>query len=196
MTLSTVELYTDGSCLRNPGMGGYAYIIKYTEDDPSNPSVPKFVEIEHNQGYRYTTNNRMEIMGAIHGIRGIIQEIQKGTIKGCSQVNVFSDSEYLCKSINSRWINKWMDNNWMTSGFGGRSPEPVKNRDLWEEVVKVQGEARNIGVNVVFNWVKGHDTNELNNRADKLAVAASTGNDHIIDEVWEAMNGMTKPVNR
>ena len=192
MILSVVDIYTDGSCLKNPGMGGYGYIIRYTEDDPSNPSVPKFVDIEKSQGYRYTTNNRMEIMAAIFGIKDIINNINIGVIKGCTQINLFSDSEYLCNSVNNRWINKWMDNNWMTSSFGGKSPKPVKNKDLWEELIKVQNDIRNLGVSLIFNWVKGHDTNEMNNKADKLAVSASTGTNHIIDEVWEQTSGLLK----
>ncbi len=192
MILSAVDIYTDGSCLKNPGMGGYGYIIRYTEDDPSNPSVPKFVDIEKNQGYRYTTNNRMEIMAAIFGIKDIINNISIGVIKGCTQINLFSDSEYLCKSINNKWIYKWMENNWMTSSFGGKSPKPVKNKDLWEELINVQNVVRNLGISLIFNWVKGHDTNEMNNRADKLAVSASTGTNHIIDEGWEQTSGLLK----
>ena len=194
MTLSTVELYTDGSCLRNPGMGGYGYIIRYTEDDPENPSVPKFVDIEKNQGFRYTTNNRMEIMAAIFGVRNVIDEITSGRINGCTQINLFSDSEYLCKPINNRWINRWMDNNWMTSGFGGKSPSPIKNKDLWEQVIEIQNKTREMNISLVFNWVKGHENNEMNNRADQLAVAASTGTNHIIDEMFEGSSGILKGI--
>lgn len=194
MILSTVELYTDGSCLRNPGMGGYGYIIRYTEDDPENPSVPKFVDIEKNQGFRYTTNNRMEIMAAIFGVRNVIDEITSGKIKGCTQINLFSDSEYLCKPINNRWINRWMDNNWMTSGFGGKSPSPIKNKDLWEQVIEIQNKTREMNISLVFNWVKGHENNEMNNRADQLAVAASTGTNHIIDEMFEGSSGILKGI--
>lgn len=190
MTLSIVELYTDGSALRNPGMGGYAYIIRYTVDDPANPTVPLFKDIEKNQGYRYTTNNRMELMGAIFGIRGFVEAVKDGTITGCSQLNIFSDSEYLCKSINNRWINKWMENNWMTSGFGGKSPQPIKNKDLWEDLIKAQDELRSIGVTFSFSHVTAHvrdgdEKNQYNNKVDKLAVAASSGTNHIIDEVFE-----------
>lgn len=192
MTLSTVELYTDGSCLRNPGMGGYGYIIRYTEDDPGNPSVPKFIDIEKNQGFRYTTNNRMEIMAAIFGVRNVIDEITSGKIKGCTQINLFSDSEYLCKPINNHWINRWMDNNWMTSGFGGKSPSPIKNKDLWEQVIEIQNKTREMNISLVFNWVKGHENDEMNNRADQLAVAASTGTNHIIDEMFEGSSGILK----
>ena len=194
MTLSVVELYTDGSSIKNPGLSGYGFIVKYTVDDPDNPSVPKFVEVEKNQGYRFSTNNRMELMAAINGVRCVLDLVRSGVIKGCTQLNLFSDSEYLCNAVNKKWINKWMDNNWMTSGFGGKSPSPIKNRDLWEEILKTQSESRELQINLTFNWVKGHETNEMNNRADELAVAASTGINHIIDEVFEGSSGMIPKV--
>lgn len=190
MTLTHAELYPDGSCIRNPGMGGYAYIIRYTEDDPSNPDVPVFKEIEFNQGYRMTTNNRMEIMAALFGIKKIIDLINDKTIKGINRINIYSDSEYVCKAVNQNWINKWKDNNWMTSGYKGSPPTSVKNRDLWEQVVDVQKEARSMGLFLAFDHIKGHNGHPYNERADKLAVEASTGTNHIIDEVFEQMNGI------
>ena len=190
MTLSVVELYTDGSSIKNPGLSGYGFIVKYTVDDPDNPYVPKFVEVEKSQGYRFSTNNSMELMAAINGVRCVLDLVRSGVIKGCTQLNLFSDSEYLCNAVNKKWLNKWMENNWMTSGFGGKSPSPIKNRDLWEEVLKIQSESRELQINLTFNWVKGHETNEMNNRADALAVAASTGTNHIVDEVWEQLSGV------
>lgn len=196
MLVSAVELYTDGSCLRNPGMGGLAYIIRYSVDDqndqgsfPMNAPV-QFKEIEVSQGFRYTTNNRMEIMAGIYGIKAVIDNVKSGVIKGATQLNLFSDSEYLVKAINMQWINKWMDNNWMTSAFQGRQPQPVKNKDLWEQVIAVQNDLKAMNINLTMTHVDGHAGHEFNERADKLAVAAATGTNHIIDEVFEQTSGL------
>lgn len=186
MVTMPVEVYTDGSCIRNPGPGGWAYIIRYWEST-SDTDMPEAKEFQANQGYRLTTNNRMEIMGAVMALREVIQ--MKTTDPNWAQVgqaNLMSDSEYFCKAINQNWIQKWKENNWMTSGFKGTPPKPVKNKDLWEQVIEVQEELRNIGINLTVTWVKGHDGNEYNEKCDKLAVAASTGTDHIIDQWYES----------
>lgn len=195
MMISAVELYTDGSCLRNPGMGGLAYIIRYSVDSPNENDFPMnkpvtFKEIEGNQGFRYTTNNRMEIMAGIYGIRAIIENIKSGIIQGVNQINLFTDSKYLCNSINQKWINRWMENNWMTSGFQGKPPQPVKNKDLWEQVVALQNELKSMNINLTLNYIEGHAGHEFNEKADKLAVAASSGTNHIIDEVFESISGL------
>lgn len=185
MVAMQVELYTDGSCLHNPGAGGWAYIVRYW-DTPEGSDMPQAQEIECSQGYRLSTNNRMEIMGAVFGIRKIIELVQSDpTWAQVSQINVMSDSEYFCNAINQRWIQKWSENNWMTSGFGGRQPKPVKNKDLWEDVVQLQNILRELNINMTVNWVKGHNGNEFNERCDKLAVGASSGTNHIKDEVYE-----------
>lgn len=184
MTTTQVELYTDGSCLRNPGAGGYAFIIRYYIEKEGS-ELPDIRTVEKNQGYRLTTNNRMEIMAGIFGLREIISMIQSGTLQGTSQVNLFSDSEYLCNAINHKWIYKWQSNNWMTSGFQGSQPTPVKNKDLWEQVLEVLNQLQNLGIMLTISHVKGHAGDEFNEKADKLAVAASSGYNHITDEVYE-----------
>ena len=137
MTTMPIELYTDGSCLRNPGAGGLAYIIRYWEVK-GDTDLPEPKVIEGNQGFRLTTNNRMEIMAGIYGLNFIIDQINSGTFSGATQINLTSDSEYFCNAINQKWINKWMENNWMTSGFKGSQPKPVKNKDLWEQVIEIE----------------------------------------------------------
>lgn len=184
MTTMPIELYTDGSCLRNPGAGGLAYIIRYWEVK-GDTDLPEPKVIEGNQGFRLTTNNRMEIMAGIYGLNFIIDQINSGTFSGATQINLTSDSEYFCNAINQKWINKWMENNWMTSGFKGSQPKPVKNKDLWEHVIEIENKLKLMNITLTVAHVKGHAGHEFNEKADKLAVAASSGTNHIIDEIYE-----------
>lgn len=116
MITMPIELYTDGSSLRNPGASGLAYIIRYW-DLAEGSDIPEQKIIERNQGFRLSTNNRMEIMAGVWGLRDVIQNVENGTFTGLKQVNLFSDSEYFVKAVNMKWIDKWIQNNWMTSGF-------------------------------------------------------------------------------
>lgn len=184
MTTMPIELYTDGSCLRNPGAGGLAYIIRYWEVK-GDTDLPEPKVIEGNQGFRLSTNNRMEIMAGIYGLNFIIDQINSGTFSGATQINLTSDSEYFCNAINQKWINKWMENNWMTSGFKGSQPKPVKNKDLWEQVIEIENKLKSMNITLTVAHVKGHAGHEFNEKADKLAVAASSGTNHIIDEIYE-----------
>lgn len=181
-TTMPVEIYTDGSCIKNPGPGGIAYIIRFYEE---SEGIPTPQVTEHNQGFRLSTNNRMEITAAIRGITEVISKINDQTFEGVGQINLYTDSEYLANAINQGWLIRWIQNNWMTSGFRGAAPKPVKNKDLWEQVTSVQDQLKQMGINFTIHHVKGHNGDEFNEKADKLAVAASTGTDHIIDEVYE-----------
>lgn len=181
-TTMPVEIYTDGSCIKNPGPGGIAYIIRFYEE---SEGIPTPQVTEHNQGFRLSTNNRMEITAAIRGITEVISKINDQTFEGVGQINLYTDSEYLANAINQGWLSRWIQNNWMTSGFRGAAPKPVKNKDLWEQVTSVQDQLKQMGINFTIHHVKGHNGDEFNEKADKLAVAASTGTDHIIDEVYE-----------
>lgn len=178
-----VELYTDGSCLKNPGPGGLAYIIRYWNDDGVN--MPEAKEISGNQGFRLTTNNRMEIMAGIYGLKAIIDNVNAGIILNPTQINLSTDSQYFCNAINQGWISRWQQNNWMTSGFRGQQPQPIKNKDLWEQVIEVQKQLQQMNINLTMSYIEGHAGHEWNEKADKLAVAASTGLTHIADEVYE-----------
>ena len=134
------KVYTDGACSGNPGPGGWGCVVISVESD----NVFKLSGFEV-----YTTNNKMELMGAIEGLR---------FVKNYSFVEVYTDSMYVKNGITS-WINSWKKNGWRTA-----SREPVKNADLWMELDLLASE-----LNVNWNWVKGHAGDVYNNMADKLA---------------------------
>lgn len=186
MITMPIELYTDGSSLKNPGASGLAYIIRYWETSGGS-DMPQSNTMEGSQGFRLSTNNRMEIMAALYGLNKIINSLQTDdNFKGATQINLSSDSEYLCNAINQHWIQKWQQNNWMTSGFRDRKPQAVKNKDLWEKIVEVQNKLQGLGVTLTVTHVKGHNGHEFNEQCDKMAVAASTDSTkHIIDDVYE-----------
>lgn len=177
-----IEIYTDGSSLGNPGQSGLGYIIKYWEM-PEENEMPISKEVEGKQGFRLSTNNRMEIMAGLYGIRAAIDLIKKESIDS-KIVSLMSDSSYFCDAVNKRWIDKWSQNGWITS-----TQFPVKNKDLWEKVIEILKEVHNMGIVINISHVMGHNGNENNEKADKLAVSASkdTAN-HIIDEVYENSN--------
>ena len=189
-----IELYTDGSSLRNPGASGLGYLIRYWED--SEDYVPDPKVIEGSQAFRLSTNNRMEIMAVLYGMNHILKLMDHGPLEGYGQINLFTDSEYFSKAVSQNWIGKWMSNNWMTSGFGGATPKPVKNKDLWEQVTEIQNKLRNLGITWTITHVKGHADNEYNNRCDQLATtASSSGQNQLIDEGYEATTTINRSSN-
>lgn len=180
-----IELYTDGAAKSNGnGPAGLGYIIKYWNLEEGS-EIPLSKEIEYSEGYRLSTNNRMEILAGIKGLQNIIQLIKDGILVGAKQVTIFSDSEYFCNSVNHKWLDKWMQNNWMTSGFNGKQSTPVKNKDLWELVIEVRSELQSLGINLTMTHVKGHSDNEMNNRCDVLASTAANNTNRSIDQVYE-----------
>lgn len=106
--MKKVTIYTDGSCLGNPGPGGYGALIIFGDHRKTL-----------SQGFTHTTNNRMELMAPIEGLNALSQ--------GC-EVNIYTDSQYVKNGIN-QWINNWKKNNWKTS-----AKKPVKNVDLWKQL--------------------------------------------------------------
>ena len=132
-----VELYTDGSCDANH-TGGYAAYLPHIETVicGSEPS---------------TTNNRMELQAVISGLKHIDND---------TSVSVYTDSKYVCDSINHNYIGNWISNNWKNS-----KNTDVKNRDLWEELISLIDSHKE----VKFNWVKGHKDNFYNNFCDDIA---------------------------
>jgi ribonuclease HI len=135
-----VELFTDGACLGNPGPGGWAALLRF-----------KDTEKELAGGEPLTTNNRMELMAVIRGLKALT--------RGCA-VTVFTDSQYVQKGI-TEWIHGWKKKGWKTA-----DKKPVKNADLW----LILDEAR-LGHDVTWKWVRGHAGHIENERVDVLARA-------------------------
>lgn len=149
-----IVIYTDGSALGNPGPGGYGILMLY-----------KNQKKELSQGYRLTTNNRMELLAIIVALE---------TLKVSDRdVLIYSDSKYVIDSVTKRWVFGWVK-----KGFKGK-----KNADLWKRFLQIYPKNR-----VQFEWVKGHANNPGNERVDKLAVAASNDKkNHLVDEGYEAL---------
>lgn len=135
-----VEIYTDGACSGNPGAGGWGTILVYNGH-----------EKELSGGEANTTNNRMEIMAVIKGLKAL---------KEPCEVTLTSDSQYVCNAITKGWAKSWKKNNWIKS-----DKTQAKNADLWEELLKLLDVHK---VNIV--WVRGHNGHPYNERCDKLAV--------------------------
>lgn len=154
--LKTVELYTDGACSGNPGPGGYGYILSYRGH-----------EKEGSCGYKLTTNNRMEILAVIEGL---------SALHTTCNVNLYSDSKYVIDAITQGWVYKWEANNWMRN-----KKEKAVNVDLWEQLLVLLDEH-----NVEFHWVKGHAGHPENERCDKLAVSAYSGENLLDDKGYIA----------
>ena len=147
-----VLIYTDGSSRGNPGPGGYGIILKYGGH-----------ERELSKGFRRTTNNRMELLAVIEGLKALKK-------KGISVI-VYSDSQYVVKAIKEGWLKKWIATN-----FKGDK----KNPDLWKELYSLLQENE-----INFRWIKGHADNPFNNRCDQLATNAAINNGHEIDQYYE-----------
>lgn len=142
MNKKHVVIYTDGACSGNPGPGGYGIILQYGEHRK-----------ELSEGFAETTNNRMELLAVITALEAL---------KTSCAVDLYSDSKYVIDAIQKGWAVKWRSKNWM------RTPkEKAKNPDLWERLLKLLDYHE-----VTFHWVKGHASNENNNRCDELAVQA------------------------
>ncbi len=140
--MKTVEIYTDGACSGNPGPGGYGTILKYGESEKCLSGA-----------YRSTTNNRMELMAAIAGLKALKEQ--------CN-VMLYSDSKYLVDAVEKGWAKRWRANGWMRT-----SKDKALNPDLWAELLTLLEYH-----NVEFVWVKGHAGHPMNERCDKMAVEA------------------------
>ena len=136
--MKTVNIYTDGACRGNPGVGGWGALIEYEN---------------HNKeifgGENLTTNNQMELMAAIQGLKALSEK--------CI-VNLTTDSKYVMDGINS-WIKNWKRNSWKNS-----QKQNVKNKDLWIQLDKLNEQH-----DVKWHWVKGHSGHPQNELADQLA---------------------------
>ncbi|TXI85455.1 MAG: ribonuclease HI [Crocinitomicaceae bacterium] len=147
-----VRIYTDGSAKGNPGPGGYGIVLKYKDQVK-----------EMSQGFRMTTNNRMELMALIVAL----ESLKTNKIP----VDVYSDSKYVIDAIDKGWVFGWK-----AKGFKGK-----KNADLWLRYLALHPK-----FNLTFHWVKGHAGHPENERCDLLAVTAAENPPHLIDSVFEA----------
>lgn len=146
-----ITIYTDGSSRGNPGPGGFgAIIISSSEGKVASSQVNETV-IEIGGREDVTTNNRMELRAAIEALRCVPEG---------GEVEIHSDSEYVIKGI-TLWVDGWQKNGWRT-----KAKKDVLNKDLWEQLV-VETEKRK----VIWNHVRGHADNELNNRCDVIATS-------------------------
>ena len=137
----TVEIFSDGACSGNPGPGGWGALLRCGDS-----------EKELSGGEPATTNNRMELMGAIAGLEALTKP---------STVKLYTDSQYVQKGI-TEWLPGWIKRGWKTA-----DKKPVKNADLWQRL-----DAARAGHKVEFIWVRGHNGHIENERVDALAVSA------------------------
>ena len=136
-----VHLYTDGAASGNPGPGGYALILEWGGKGHTKP---------YSQGYKHTTNNRMELMAVIQGL---------SMLKNPStEVVVFTDSKYICDAVEKKWVFGWERKNF----------KDKKNIDLWKEFLELYKKHL-----VRIKWIKGHNNHPQNEWCDKAAVKAS-----------------------
>ena len=145
--MKRITIYTDGSCSGNPGPGGWAALLLY------EPEPGRAVEREVWGSEAHTTNNRMELTAVVEALAALNEPCV---------AHVHADSAYVVNAITARWIDAWRKRGWTTA-----DKKPVKNQDLWEQLL-----AQLARHTVQFVKVKGHADNALNNRVDALAVAA------------------------
>jgi ribonuclease HI len=135
---SAVTIYTDGGCRGNPGPGGWGAVLLWGVHRK-----------ELNGSEALTTNNRMELLAAIEGLKFLNRDVA---------VHLYTDSQYVKQGI-TQWIRGWKKNGWQTA-----SKQPVKNKDLWQELDQLMSRYR-----VSWHWVKGHSGDPMNELADRLA---------------------------
>ena len=151
-----VAIYTDGACSGNPGPGGYGAVLLF-----------KGARKEVSGGFRRTTNNRMEVMGAIEALR---------QLRFPCKVTLHTDSKYLHDAMEKGWATRWKANRWKRNKEG----EEAVNADLWNLLLELCAKHQ-----VQFVWVKGHASNAENNRCDELAVAATKAKELPLDNCYE-----------
>lgn len=137
-----ITIYTDGACKGNPGPGGWAAIL-----------IAGKTEREISGAESDTTNNRMELQAVIEALKCLTRPCD---------IKLYTDSKYVCNAFLQNWISNWLKRGWTTS-----AGKPVKNKDLWEELISLTKPH-----NITWFWVKGHSGNKYNERCDELAVKA------------------------
>ena len=139
-----LKIFTDGSCNPNPGPGGYAYVIRRR----------KRKDEIFSEGYKSTTNNRMELLACLAALR---------TLKERCNVIIFTDSQYVVNGIEKKWASHWKTNGWKLSG----TTDDVENSDLWAELLEFSRLH-----NITFKWIRGHRDHKINNICDRMAKEA------------------------
>ena len=157
MSVQQVVIYTDGSARGNPGPGGFGVVLMAGSHRK-----------ELSQGYKHTTNNRMELLAVITGLKTLKK-------KGI-EVTIYSDSQYVINSVQKGWLR-----NWIRTNFSGGK----KNRDLWMEYHRISQD-----FTIRFVWVKGHAENVNNNRCDQLATMAADKGPWLVDEGFKKDEGL------
>ena len=137
--MKRVEIYTDGACSGNPGVGGWGCVLRYREN-----------EKELSGGELQTTNNRMELTAVIEALKAL---------KTCCNVTLYTDSKYVMNGI-TEWLDEWKKNGWKTKS----KKNEVKNIDLWQKLDELSSKHE-----IRFVWVKGHNGDAGNERVDTLA---------------------------
>lgn len=154
--MKEVSIHTDGACRGNPGPGGFGVVL-----------VSGRHRLELSEGFRRTTNNRMEILAAIAALEALTRPCR---------VTLWSDSRYLIDAMTKNWLRGWKARGWQTA-----ARKPVKNRDLWTRL-----EAAAAPHGITWKWLRGHAGHRENERCDELAVAAARKRELVIDEAFEA----------
>lgn len=142
-----IDIYTDGACKGNPGKGGYGIYVKH----------PEGMSARYTQGLPMTTNNRAEMLAALHAMALMIRSKH-------TEFELFTDSSYVVKGL-TEWIEGWKKKDW----------NKVKNPEIWQVLDFAHTRLRDMGKTLKITWVKGHDTNPGNIEADKLANHAVVG---------------------
>ncbi len=149
-----INIYTDGAARGNPGPGGYGVVLQYQGQTK-----------ELAQGFRLTTNNRMELLAVIVGLEQIKDSKH--------QIIIYSDSKYVVDAVNQKWVFGWEKNNY----------KKKKNADLWKRFLKVYRKHK-----IELKWIKGHSGHPQNERCDHLAVQSSNSRSLQIDKEYELIN--------
>ncbi len=149
--MKIINIYTDGSAKGNPGPGGYGIVLSHNK-----------IKKELSEGFKLTTNNRMELLAVIIGLESIKETGYK--------IIIYSDSKYVVDAVNKKWVFNWEKINY----------KKKKNSDLWKRFLKIYRMHQ-----VVFKWIKGHAGHPQNERCDQLAVQASLNKDLKTDTGYE-----------
>jgi ribonuclease HI len=149
--MRTVKIFTDGACSGNPGPGGYGVILKYRD-----------IIKELSQGFKKTTNNRMELRGIIAGL---------DHLKEKCHVIIYTDSKYIIDAIQKGWAIRWQKNGWWRN-----KEQKALNVDLWQILLSLLEKHE-----VTFEWIRGHSGHPENERCDRLAVTAISAKNLIDD---------------